>query len=236
MSRRGRIWELLVKEAGEESNGQVSVSVACRTALRALAVDGATVSAIVDGDVHASVYSTSEAGRRLEDLQSSLGEGPSMQSYFDGAPVLVSDLGAAAARWPVFGSATAEMGVRALFAFPLLSGMLSIGVFEVHRSRSEALTPEEISDALILADIISLLLLAPNGQGDQESLENGITSEHQVLIYQATGMLSVQLGITLTDAHARIRGRAFADGESVSAVAREVVHRRLRLDEDGSIG
>jgi hypothetical protein len=37
--------------------------------------------------------------------------------------------------------------------------------------------------------------------------------------------------VSLADALARLRGHAFAHGEPISAVAREVVQGRLRLDE-----
>ena len=233
INRKVRIWGLVTAEAGRRG-GRVSVAVACQAAIGVLAVDGATVSAIGPGDVHVPAFATSEIGRRLDDLQSMLGEGPGLQSYSDGAPVLKPDLGSTDARWPLFGQGAVEIGVRALFAFPLWSAASPIGVLELHRSDVGALSREQFDDALVLADIVSLLLLGTDGQNEHEYIRNAVSVDHHAELYQATGMLSVHLGMNLADALARLRGHAFAHGQSISAVAHEIVNGRLRLDDGDS--
>jgi hypothetical protein len=44
---------------------------------------------------------------------------------------------------------------------------------------------------------------------------------------QAAGMVSVQLGVSLTDALVAMRARAYAEGRTISQVAADVVARRL---------
>jgi hypothetical protein len=51
-------------------------------------------------------------------------------------------------------------------------------------------------------------------------------------LFQAQGMVTVQLGITLTEAMARIRAPAFAENRPLREVAGDIVARRLRLDRD----
>lgn len=234
VNRKVRVWGLVTAEAGRRG-GRVSVAVACQAAIGVLSVDGVMVSAIGPGDVHVPAFATSEIGRRLDDLQSTLGEGPGLQSYSDGAPVLRSDLGFTDARWPLFGQGAAEMGVRALFAFPLWSATSPIGVLEVHRFHAGALTRDQFGDALVLADIVSVLLLATEGKDEHEFIRDAVSVDHHAEVYQATGMLSVYLRVNLADALARLRGHAFAHGQSISAVAHEIVSGRLRLD-DGDTG
>ena len=230
INRRARIWGLLAAEAGR--HGQpISIAAACQAAARVLSVGGATVAAVAPFDVHVSVFATSDLGRRVEELQSTLGEGPSLQSYTDGAPVLISDLKPGDVRWPLFGSGAVEMGVQALFAFPLRSGTVPIGVFVAHRERAGGLTPVQLGDALVLADVISILLLAPELHGGRDFIDDALTSDHHAEVYQATGMVSVHLGVSLADALARLRGYAFANARPISAVAHEIVRGRLRLDE-----
>ncbi|HEX8766722.1 MAG TPA: ANTAR domain-containing protein, partial [Jatrophihabitans sp.] len=57
-------------------------------------------------------------------------------------------------------------------------------------------------------------------------------------IFQAQGMVKVQLGIDLGQAMVRLRAYAFAADSTLADVAREVVARRLVLyaqpDSDGS--
>ncbi|MGB0094384.1 MAG: ANTAR domain-containing protein [Solirubrobacteraceae bacterium] len=52
-------------------------------------------------------------------------------------------------------------------------------------------------------------------------------------VHQATGMISVQLGVSMDEAFVRLRAHAFAAGRSLKAVAGDVVARRLRLEESG---
>jgi hypothetical protein len=230
ISRRVHVWNLLADEAGKRRE-PVSVAVASHTAVRVLAVDGVTVAAMGNENVHLPVFATSALGRRLEDLEFSLGEGPGTQAHSDGAPVLASDLGRCNARWPLFGSGALEMGVRGLFAFPLRSGTVPVGVFRAYRMNYGVLTADQLGDALVLADIMSVLLLGPEDQSAHGFIQDAISSDHHVEVYQATGMVSVHLGVSLADALARLRGHAFAHGQPISAVAREIVHGRLRLDE-----
>ncbi len=230
INRKAHVWGLLAAEIGR--HGQpLSVAAACRAAVQVLAVDGATVAAVGPGGVHVSVHATSDLGRRLEDLQSTLGEGPGLQSYSDGGPVLTSDLDSNDERWPLFGPGAVQLGVRALFAFPLRSGTIPIGVFEVHRAGAGALTTAQLGDALVLADVVSILLLSPGPHGERDFIREAISSDHHAEVYQATGMVSVHLGVSLADALARLRGHAFAHGQPISAVAREIVRGRLRFDE-----
>jgi hypothetical protein len=210
--------------------------VACHAAVPVLSVDGAAVAVVSTGDVQISVFATSELGRRLEDLESSLGQGPGLQAYADGAPVLTSDLGRRDVRWPFFASGALDIGVRGLFAFPLRSGTTSIGVLVLYRTDAGELTADQLGNALVLADIISLLVLGSAGQSGDDFIRDAISSDHHAEVYQATGMVSVQLGVSLTDALARLRGHAFAHGQPISTVAHEIVNRRLRLDEGDTDG
>jgi AmiR/NasT family two-component response regulator len=49
-------------------------------------------------------------------------------------------------------------------------------------------------------------------------------------VHQASGMVSVQLGITVAEGLLRLRARAFAEGRPLADVAADVVTRRIRLD------
>ena len=47
-------------------------------------------------------------------------------------------------------------------------------------------------------------------------------------LFQAQGMVSVQLGVSLADALARLRAHAYAENLPLGQVARDVVARALR--------
>jgi AmiR/NasT family two-component response regulator len=51
-------------------------------------------------------------------------------------------------------------------------------------------------------------------------------------IHQATGMISVQLGVDQASALIRLRARAFSQRRDLADVAADVVARRLRFSKD----
>jgi hypothetical protein len=51
-------------------------------------------------------------------------------------------------------------------------------------------------------------------------------------VHQATGMISVQLSVTIGEAFARLRARAFADDRPLSELATDVITRRIRFTHD----
>ena len=58
---------------------------------------------------------------------------------------------------------------------------------------------------------------------------------HRAEIDQATGMVSVQLGVAVGEAFVRLRAYAYAQDRRLGEVARDVVARRLRLSLDGDL-
>jgi len=61
-----------------------------------------------------------------------------------------------------------------------------------------------------------------------EELEAGANFQYGV--HQASGMVAVQLGVSIGQALIRLRAFAFADNRPLGAVADDVVARRLRFD------
>ena len=66
---------------------------------------------------------------------------------------------------------------------------------------------------------------APAGQSPR-------LAAHHAEIAQATGMLTEQLGVSISVAFARLRAYAYAQDKRLSDVAHDIVTRRLRLDPD----
>ena len=51
-------------------------------------------------------------------------------------------------------------------------------------------------------------------------------------VYQAQGMVMVDLGVGVDEAMARLRAHAYAEGRPIAAVARDIVAGKLTLDRD----
>jgi GAF domain-containing protein len=231
-TRRARLWELVVACA---RGRPVTVEDVCATAVSATGVDGASVTVVLRASPGETIYVSDRIAAEVAELALTLGEGP----YADagtGGPVLASDLADPDCRnrWPVFAPQAAAAGVRALFAFPLQIGGIRFGVLGLHRAAPGDLDRERAADALVLADTVCALLL--DGAGlDRPPVEGRppvqAIARHAV-VHQATGMIAVQLGVSVAVALVRLRAHAYTDGRGLDDVAADVVARRLRFRPD----
>jgi hypothetical protein len=177
------------------------------------------------------VCASDEVSARLEELQFTMGEGPGADDFRAGSPMLLTELDAVVARWPGFVPAAVAAGARAMFSFPLQAGGIQVGILTLYRSRPGPMAAGELADALVFTDIALRLLLdasyGVNRFPGYRPLDG--TLESRAEVHQATGMISVQLGVSLAEAFVRLRARAFASDAALSDVAAEVVERRLRF-------
>jgi hypothetical protein len=230
--RTAVVWARVAAE--HRGDGPVSVAALCRAAVRWLGVDGAGVTAMSGAGARQPLFATDELTARLEELQFTTGEGPGADDFRFGSPILIPDLAAVAARWPGFVDAAMAAGARALFALPLQAGAIRVGVLSLYRTRPGSLTPEELANVLVFADI-ALHMVLDGAAGISRPAQSWLApplSDGRAEVYQATGMLSVQLGVSLEEAFVRLRAHAFAAGAALGDVAEDVVSRRLRLDSD----
>jgi len=195
---------------------------------------------LVPGEPSASVVcATDEVASTIGQLQYELGEGPSIDAHHRDAPVLEPDLACPdRPAWPAFTSAALDIGIRAVFSFPLHVGAIRLGTLDLHRHSPGALTDHQHADALVLADIAAqtVLLLqagAPEGEIAEELSAN---EDFHSLVHQASGMVAAQLGVSVETALVRLRAHAFGNERRLTDVARDVVERRLRFTRDDHSG
>ncbi|MFC0431976.1 GAF and ANTAR domain-containing protein [Kutzneria buriramensis] len=206
-----------------------------------LAARGVGVYILGDLGMVEPACATTEIVEQMVELQITLGEGPAVTAMADGEPVLAADLSHRRhlARWPVFGPAAAAVSLSAIFAFPLLMGQITVGALEVYRTGVLPLSGDELEVALAFAEVMTSQLIdqvAEVGAPDMETFAvEGLHGRWQT-VHQATGMVSVQLRCTLTEALLRLRGQAYATGRRLSDVAEDVIGGLLRLRRDDSPG
>lgn len=205
----------------------------CRDAARALSASGVGASVMAADGVHGMATASDPATARIEELQFTVGEGPCVDAFATSRPVLVPDLAdGAMRRWPIYTPAVHDAGIRAVFAFPLQIGAARLGVLDVFRTLPGPLTREELGTALTFADRAVTALL--DGQEHATTAQAGLDEaiEHRAELFQAQGMVMVQLGIPIAEALVRIRAHAYAENRPLNDVAADVVARRLRFDRD----
>ncbi len=228
---------IVPEQAGDHALGQLI----CQACVEGLDIDGASLSVLTTSSARETLWATDATAELLEDLQFTLNEGACMDAATTGRPVLVPDLhhSTQTARWPVFAAAVAEQTlVGALFALPLQWGTVNLGVLDLYRVEPGALSDDQCRDALAAADTVALMLLGH--RTDPAHLERPGHSGgwldhsfgHRAEIHQATGIVLAQLGISATDALARLRAYAFTHQRLLIDVANDVVDRRLVFTEE----
>jgi hypothetical protein len=230
--RTDRAWARVA--AAHEGDGPLSVAALCRAAVRWLAVDGAGVTAMGGLVAREPLSASDELSARLEELQFTTGEGPSADEFAFGSPMLIPDLLSVSARWPGFAPAAVAAGARAMFVFPLQTGAIRVGVLSLYRALPGPLTPGQLADVLVFADI-ALQMVLDAAAGISRSPEYrplGGLSDRRAEVYQATGMISVQLGVSLEEAFVRLRAHAYVTSIALGDIAGDVVSRRLHLEPE----
>lgn len=214
-------------------SGTVAVDHVCAVSVSATGVDSAAVAVALHASPREMLCTSDGTASELEELTLTLGEGPCVDAV-TGGPDLVADLAApeCLARWPAFAPAAVLAGVHAVFALPLQVGGIRLGVLDLYRARAGGLDGEQLADALVLADTACAVLL--DGGWRHRSAQDEGRPEQAGLqhpeVHQATGMVTVQLGVTAEVALIRLRAFAYSHDRRLRDVARDVVARRLRFD------
>lgn len=242
--------DAVVAEGGAEAPRRI-----CELCVVSLPVTGAAITVMADADRQSLVWASDEASVRIDELQFRLAEGPCMEAFASGRPVLVADITARSeARWPVFAAAAArETAARGMYVWPLRAGTVRVGVLDFYRDRPGLLDADAVAGAERAADAAFWSLLGTrrrhtldargepvDGTDPDPAADDPAGSHHDGWlpgaglerreVYQATGMVVAQLGVTPDAALARIRAHAFAQDLTIDEIAREIVARRLRLE------
>jgi hypothetical protein len=135
-------------------------------------------------------------------------------------------------RWPGFAPGALAAGVRAVFGLPLRVGAIPVGALDLYRDSPGPLTAEQQADAAVLADLVAETLLVMQADPSSGEPEPGLgpSFDFRAAVYQAAGMVAVQLDVDVDVALIRLRGYAFGHDRPLLEVAHEVVARRLRLE------
>jgi hypothetical protein len=225
------------------ADGDPATSMAdrlCLACVQLLEVDGAAISVMLDGSSQGTVGSSSELSRRLDELQFTFGEGPCTDAVHRGIPVIAENLaGPSEQRWPAYAPTVVGIGVRAVYALPIILASSVVGALDLYRHQPGPLQGDPWLGSLMAAElaVVPVLTLLADGadvltMADSDAAWDQRASLARVEVYQATGMVMAQLGVGPTEALVRLRAYAFANGLTASDVAWSIVERELSLESD----
>ena len=176
--------------------------------------------------------SSSEQTRALELFLLQNDQGPCLDCYRTGLPVIVEDLDAQLDRWPRFVPEARKDGFAAVHALPLrLRGEL-IGVLGVFGASPGRLSLADITACQGMAHIATISLLSRRAVGRShdiiDQLQHALDS--RIVIEQAKGVVAERAGIGPDEAFQRLRHYARSHNLPLHDVARDTVHGNLRID------
>ncbi|WP_165956563.1 GAF and ANTAR domain-containing protein [Kribbella antibiotica] len=210
-------------------DGDTVWSRLCASATGSVPVSGAGVALMTPIGHGGTLAATDGPAAVMENLQQTLGEGPCLTAFHERRPVLEHDLARAAARWPGFAPAAAEAGIAAIFAFPLQVGAIRLGVLDLYRNTPGPLDSLQLAEALNHATAAATILLdlqydaVPGGLAPQ--LADAADNHRE--IHQATGIITVQASVGISEALLLLRARAYAEERPLRELAEDVVARRV---------
>lgn len=215
--------------SGEE---KVSARRLCESASTVLGVTGSGLMLMAGDVAYGSLCTTDEVSELIEELQYSLGEGPCVDAYNHDRVIAEPDLAdPAVTRWAAFAPPALRVGVRAVFAFPLRVGAVRLGALDLYENRPGHLTDDQHADALVIADVVATWILETQARAPFRTVAPALDADadFHLVVHNAAGMVSVQLGIGVTEAMLRLRAYAFGHERPLTSVAEDVVARRLRF-------
>ena len=235
MTPVGEILLSLMDGGGAGSGASLPVLL-CEDACRRLPVMGVGITLVDTDGLATGVAASDRVSSGLEDLQLGLGEGPALEAGRSGRLVMVPDLAAVAPdRWPAYTPAALDAGVRGVMSCPLRIGGIHLGVLSLYRADSGTLDDQVLALALRYADAAILILLHLQSLESVPGTTDGappvdtaieVAFQGQPEVHQATGMVSAQAGVGLTEALLLLQAHAFSEELPIVEVARAVVGRR----------
>jgi GAF domain-containing protein len=169
-------------------------------------------------------------GRMLELLQLQTAEGPCVDSYTTGIPVVNADLSRAHDRWPAFAPAAINAGFQSVHAFPLRLRREILGALNLFGHRDVAFDDDDVRIVQALADVATISLLQERNIARSDELSEQLQSalSSRIVIEQAKGALAQSNGISLDEAFDLLRARARSSRRKLVDVAQTFLEESQR--------
>lgn len=191
-------------------------------------VSGAASVGLLLTDHHRYLHymaSSDENARLLELFQLQNEEGPCLDCFRTGIPVVNSDLARADDRWPTFAPRAQEFGFGSVHAFPMRVRDQVIGALNIFGSNALAFEESEVRLVQALADVATLAILNERTLPGDGSIVSQLQAalNARIVVEQAKGALARLRGVEVDEAFVMLRSYADANGQRLGDVARALL-------------
>jgi GAF domain-containing protein len=187
-----------------------------------------------DGDLRV-MASSSEAMRVLELFELQSEEGPCLDCYRTGQPVVNQDLAKVNSRWPRFAAEALAAGFQSVHALPMRLRGSVIGALNLFHVEPGEMVEADVEAAQALADVATIGILQHQAAVDanviNDQLNNALNS--RIVIEQAKGVVAEREGLNMEQAFARLRTHARSHSLRLVDVAHDVIDGTLAVSALG---
>ncbi|MET0699598.1 MAG: GAF and ANTAR domain-containing protein [Mycobacterium sp.] len=169
---------------------------------------------------------TTEAARELELFQIQGDEGPCLDCFATGKPVLVADLPAEEQRWPRFAAAAADAGFMSVHAVPMRAAGTVLGALGLFGTSTGELNDADQLVAQTLAHVACVAIMqehAPTADSVPQRLRAALSS--RMVVEQAKGFIRERLGVTVEEAFGLLRRYARTNELHLTDISRRLMEQ-----------
>jgi GAF domain-containing protein len=183
-----------------------------------------------DGALRA-MASSSEVMRIVELFELQSEEGPCLDCFHSGQPVVSHDLTTVNGRWPNFAPVAVAAGFRAAHAVPMRLRAQIIGALNLFSEDPGSLTDDDIVVARALADVATIAILQQRRIFDAETVNGQLNRalSSRITIEQAKGIIAERERLDMPDAFDRLRTQARNHNRRLHDVAADIVDGTIDL-------
>lgn len=175
--------------------------------------------------------SSNEEMRLLELFELQSQEGPCLDCYNTGEPVVNVDLGGDDPRWPQFAQRATAAGFGSVHALPMRLRGAILGALNLFHVDTGHMRPADEAAAQALADVATIAILQHRAATEAKLLNEELSDalNTRIVIEQAKGMVAQRQGVDMEAAFTTLRDHARAHNLRLADLARDVTEGRQDL-------
>jgi len=195
-----------------------------------LGLDGSGVALAQEGRLEFAT-AVPERLAELEMAQIEHQSGPCMDAYRSGNVVAITDLATHRERWPEYCVVAERLGLASVAGIPMRLSGNAVGAVNLYGSGAREWPPEDLSAAIVMADMATNYLVNASKLRQQEQLNEHLVRalDSKAIIEQAKGVVASEQNTTVDEAFSRIRTHARNHNVSIRSVAGAIMQLGLKI-------